>query len=247
MEVTGRVALVTGAGRGIGRAVALKLASTGAAVVVNSLNTENAAAVVAEIVQNKGQAIAIQADVSREDAVTRMVDEVVSAYGHVDILVNNAGITSDQLLLRMTDAEWQRVIDVDLHSVFLCSRAVLRPMLKGRWGRIINMASVVGLVGNPGQTNYAAAKAGIIGFTRALSKEVGTRSVTVNAVAPGFIQTDMTAGLTDPQRADLTARIPLGYLGEAADVAGLVAFLASEEARYITGQVIAVDGGMTGS
>jgi 3-oxoacyl-[acyl-carrier protein] reductase len=245
MDLTGRVALVTGAGRGIGRAVALKLASNGATVAVNSLNPEHAAAVVAEIENAKGQAMPVPADVSQSEAVGTMVDGVVSAYGHLDILVNNAGVTNDQLLMRMTDASWQKVMTVDLDSVFFCSRAVLRPMLKGRWGRIINMASVVGLVGNPGQTNYAAAKAGIIGFTRALAKEVGTRAVTVNAVAPGFILTDMTAGLTDQQRVDLTSRIPLGYLGEPADVAGLVAFLASEEARYITGQVIAVDGGMT--
>ena len=247
MDLTGKVALVTGAGRGIGRAVALKLASNGAIVAVNSLNPENAAAVVAAIKKADGQAMCVPADVSQAKAVGMMVDEVVTAYGHLDILVNNAGVTSDQLLLRMTDADWEKVMTVDLGSVFLCSRAVLRPMLKGRWGRIINMASVVGLVGNPGQTNYAAAKAGIIGFTRALAKEVGTRAVTVNAVAPGFILTDMTAGLTDPQRAELIARIPLGYLGEPADVAALVDFLASEEARYITGQVFAVDGGMTGS
>ncbi len=247
MELTGRVALVTGAGRGIGRAIAARLAALGAMVAVNSLNPAHAAAVVDEIKATGGQALAVPADVSQGAAVNRMVDGVLKAYGHLDILVNNAGVTSDQLLMRMTDAEWERVIAVDLQSVFLCSRAVLRPMLKGRWGRIINMASVVGLVGNPGQTNYAAAKAGIIGFTRALAKEVGTRSVTVNAVAPGFIATDMTAGLTEPQRAELLARIPLGCLGQPEDVANLVGFLASEGARYITGQVIAVDGGMTGN
>ena len=174
-----------------------------------------------------------------------MVDTAIATYGRVDILVNNAGINRDQLLMRMTEEDWDRVLAVDLKSVFLCTRAVLRPMLKQRQGRIISIASIVGLVGNPGQANYAAAKAGIIGFTKTVAREVASRGITVNAIAPGFIDTDMTQKLSENQRQELMARIPLGCLGSPEDVAGAVAFLASDEARYITGQVLTVDGGMT--
>jgi 3-oxoacyl-[acyl-carrier protein] reductase len=176
-----------------------------------------------------------------------MMDVAIAAYGHIDILVNNAGITRDQLLLRMTDSEWDDVLNIDLRSVFLCTRAVLRYMIKERKGRIVSIASIVGLMGNAGQANYAAAKAGIVGFTRSVAKEVASRGITANAVAPGFIETDMTAKLSEKQKQDLMSRIPLGYLGTPQDVAEVVAFLASDEARYITGQVITVDGGMGGA
>jgi 3-oxoacyl-[acyl-carrier protein] reductase len=247
MDLTGRVALVTGAGRGIGHAIATRLAAAGAMVAVNDRKLEKAQSVACELVALGGQAIGVAADVTSAGDVAGMVEEIITAYGHLDILINNAGITSDQLLLRMSEEEWDRVLTVDLKSVFLCSRASLKPMIKARWGRIINMSSVVGLMGNAGQTNYAAAKAGIIGFTRSLAKEVASRGITVNAIAPGFIETDMTARMSEKQRQEITGQIPLGCLGLPQDVADLAAFLASTEARYITGQVIAVDGGLHGS
>jgi 3-oxoacyl-[acyl-carrier protein] reductase len=174
-----------------------------------------------------------------------MIETTMATYGRIDILVNNAGINRDQLLIRMSDDDWDRVMDIDLKSVFLCTRAVLKHMLKARWGRVISIASIVGLVGNPGQANYAAAKAGIIGFTKSTAREVASRGITVNAIAPGFIDTEMTQRLKEDKRQELMSRIPLGYLGSPDDIAEAVAFLASEEARYITGQVLAVDGGMT--
>jgi 3-oxoacyl-[acyl-carrier protein] reductase len=247
MDLTGRVALVTGAGRGIGHAIAIRLAAVGATVAVNDRKLDKAKAVACELIALGGQAIGVAADVTSAGDVADMVETILDAYGHLDILINNAGITSDQLLLRMSDEEWDRVLTVDLKSVFLCSRASLKPMIKARWGRIINMSSVVGLMGNAGQTNYAAAKAGIIGFTRSLAKEVASRGITVNAIAPGFIETDMTARMSEKQRQDITGQIPLGCLGLPQDVAEMAAFLASAEARYITGQVIAVDGGLHGS
>ncbi len=245
MNLKNRVALVTGAGRGIGKAIVLRLAREGATIAVNDLRLENTLAVVEEITSLGVPAIGLPADVSSANDVNAMVDAVIAAYGRLDILINNAGIAQDQLLMRMTEEQWDRVIAIDLKSVFLCSRAATKHMLKAKWGRIISLASVVGLIGNPGQSNYAAAKAGIIGFTRALAREVGTRGITVNALAPGFIETDMTAQLPEKQREELAARIPLGYLGAPEDVASACAFLASEEARYITGHVITVDGGMT--
>jgi 3-oxoacyl-[acyl-carrier protein] reductase len=247
MNLSGKIALVTGAGRGIGKAITLKLASEGAITVVNDISLTNAQTVVDEIKVQGGDGLAVAADVSSAADVARMMEVAIGAYGHIDILVNNAGITRDQLLLRMTDSEWDDVLNIDLRSVFLCTRAVLKHMLKERKGRIVSIASIVGLMGNAGQANYAAAKAGIIGFTRSVAKEVASRGITANAVAPGFIETDMTAKLSEKQKQDLMSRIPLGYLGTPRDVAEVVAFLASDKARYITGQVITIDGGMGGA
>jgi len=246
MDLSNRVAIVTGSGRGIGRAIALKLAEVGATVVVNDIG-ESVNTVVEEIKAMKRQGLAVEADVSLSPDVSRLVETTVATLGKVDILVNNAGITRDQLLIRMSDEDWDRVLNVNLKSVFLCSRAVLRHMLKQRWGRIISLASIVGVVGNQGQANYASAKAGIIGFTRTIAKEVASRGITANAVAPGFIDTEMTQRLPEDWKQQLKSRIPVGYLGTPRDVAETVAFLASEEARYITGQVINIDGGMAGA
>jgi len=245
MDLSDRVAIVTGSGRGIGRAIALKLAEVGATVVVNDIGDPGPAQSVAEEIRAMGrESTVILADVSHSPDVARLVEETMTAYGRVDILVNNAGIARDQLLMRMSDEDWDQVLRVDLRSVFLCTRAVLRSMLKQRRGRIVSIASIVGIVGNQGQANYASAKAGIIGFTRTMAKEVASRGITVNAVAPGFIDTDMTKQLEVTQRDELGRHIPLGYPGSPRDVAEAVAFLASEEARYITGQVLNVDGGM---
>jgi 3-oxoacyl-[acyl-carrier protein] reductase len=243
MNLSNRVALVTGSGRGIGKAIALKLAEAGAHVAVND-TSGNAQKVSEQIRQNGKQSIACVADVSSSVEVNAMMDEVAETFGKIDILVNNAGIIRDQLLIRMTDEEWESVLDVDLKSVFFCTRAAIKYMLKQRYGRIISISSVVGLVGNAGQSNYASAKAGIIGFTKSIAREVAARGITVNAVAPGFIDTGMTQCLTDEQKQELFMRIPLGYLGSSEDVANAVVFLASDEARYITGQVLSVDGGM---
>ena len=247
MDLSNRVAIVTGSGRGIGQAIALKLAEAGAAVVINDIGEASAIeSVVEEIRSMNREGLAVLADISSSSDVDRLVETAITTYGRVDILVNNAGITRDQLLLRMSEEDWDKVININLKSVFLCTKAVLRHMIKQRWGRIINMASIVGIVGNPGQANYASAKAGIIGFTRTIAKEVASRSITVNAIAPGFIDTQMTQQLEESQRQELQRRIPLGYLGTPRDVAEAVAFLASEEARYITGHVLNVDGGMLG-
>jgi 3-oxoacyl-[acyl-carrier protein] reductase len=243
MNLANRVALVTGSSRGIGKAIALKLSEAGANVVVND-SSGNAGEVSEQIKLNGKQSIACVADVSSSAEVNAMVEQTVGTFGKIDILVNNAGIIRDQLLLKMTDAEWESVLDVNLKSVFFCTRAVIKYMLKQRYGRIINISSVVGLIGNVGQANYASAKAGIIGFTRSVAREVAPRGITVNAVAPGFIDTGMTQRLTDEQKQTLLTRIPLGYLGSPEDVASTVVFLASDEARYITGQVLSVDGGM---
>jgi len=246
MDFNGKVALVTGSGRGIGKAIALKLAEAGATLVINDVgDSAPAEQTVAEIKNLNRQAIVGMADVSSSADVNRMVETAIATFGKIDILVNNAGITRDQLTMKMTDEEWDKVLAIDLKSVFLCTRAVLRPMLKQRSGRIISMSSVVGIIGNAGQANYAAAKAGIIGFTRTIAKEVASRGITVNAVAPGFIDTPMTQVLPAERKQALLANIPLGYLGAPRDIAETVAFLASEEARYITGQVITVDGGIS--
>jgi len=247
MDLSNRVAIVTGSGRGIGRAIALKLAEVGATVVITDIDEALAGNVVEEIKTMKRQSLAVVADVSSLPDVTRLVDETMAAFGKVDILVNNAGITRDHLLLRMSEEEWDKVLNVNLKSVFLCTKAVLRHMVKQRWGRIISIASIVGIVGNPGQANYASAKAGIIGFTRTIAKEVGSHNVTVNAIAPGFIDTEMTQRLKEELREEIRRRIPLNSFGSPRDVAEAVAFLASEEARYITGQVLNVDGGMAGA
>jgi len=243
MDLSNRVAIVTGSGRGIGRAIALKLAEVGATVVVNDIG-ETVEAVAEEIKAMNRQSLAVLADVSLSSDVARLVEETIASYSKVDILVNNAGINRDQLLLRMSDEDWDKVLNVNLRSVFLCTRAVLRHMIKQRWGRIISIASIVGLMGNPGQANYASAKAGIIGFTRTIAKEVASRGITANAIAPGFIDTEMTQRLEESWKQELRRRIPLGDFGSPRDVAEAVAFLASEEAGYITGQVLGVDGGM---
>ncbi|MCG8364552.1 MAG: 3-oxoacyl-[acyl-carrier-protein] reductase [Pseudanabaenales cyanobacterium] len=239
-----KVAIVTGASRGIGRAVAVALAAEGADVVVNYASSSGAAdAVVAEIRAMGGGAIALQADVSQADQVAALISATMDKWGHIDVLVNNAGITRDTLLLRMKPEDWQAVIDLNLTGVFLCTRAVSKIMLKQRSGRIINIASVAGRMGNPGQANYSAAKAGVIGFTKTVAKELGVRGVTVNAVAPGFIATDMTEKLSNPE--EIIKFIPLGRYGQPQEVAGLVRFLAADPAAaYITGQVVNVDGGM---
>ncbi|MBI3040586.1 MAG: 3-oxoacyl-[acyl-carrier-protein] reductase [Chloroflexi bacterium] len=245
MDLANRVAIVTGSSRGIGRAIALKLAEVGATVVITgSSDAATVDSVAEEVRAMNRQSLAILVDVSLSSDVDRMVAETVATYGRLDILVNNAGITRDQLVLRMSDEDWDKVLNVNLKSVFLCTRAVLRHMLKQRWGRIISITSIVALTGNAGQANYASAKAGIIGFTRTIAREVASRGITANAIAPGFIETRMTQRLGEKQRQELTGRIPLGYLGTPRDVAEAVAFLASEEARYITGQVLNVDGGL---
>lgn len=247
MDISNRVAIVTGSARGIGQAIALKLAEVGATVVVNDIGeAEPLESVAEEIRAMNRQSLAVIADVSSSSEVANLVDKTINTYGKVDILVNNAGITRDRLVLRMSDEDWDIVLNVDLKSAFFCTRAVLRSMLKQRWGRIISITSIVGEVGNPGQANYAAAKAGIIGFTRSIAKEVASRGITANAIAPGFIDTKLTQQLEEKQAQELLKRIPLGYLGSPRDVAEAVAFLASEEARYITGQVLNVDGGMAG-
>ena len=243
MDLSNRVAIVTGSGRGIGRAIALKLAEVGATVVVNDIG-EAAESVAEEIKAMNGQSMAILANVSSSSDVARMVEESIAAYEKVDILVNNAGIARDQLMLRMTEEDWDSVLDINLKGAFLCARAVLRHMIKQRWGRIICIASIAGIVGNKGQANYASAKAGIIGLTRTIAKEVASRGITANAIAPGVIDTEMTQQLPENWKEELKNNIPLGYIGSPRDVAEAVAFLASEEARYITGQVLSVDGGM---
>ncbi|MEH1917262.1 3-oxoacyl-[acyl-carrier-protein] reductase [Nostoc sp.] len=239
-----KVAIVTGASRGIGRAIAIELASQGAIAVVNYANSSAAAeAVVTEITAAGGQAIAIQADVSKSAQVDALVKSVMEKFSRVDILVNNAGITRDNLLLRLKTEDWQAVIDLNLTGVFLCTRAISKIMLKQRSGRIINITSVAGLMGNPGQSNYSAAKAGVIGFTKSVAKELATRGITVNAVAPGFISTDMTSDLNNPE--DILKYIPLGRFGQPEEIAGMVRFLAADPAAaYVTGQVFNVDGGM---
>ena len=241
-----KVALVTGAGRGIGKAIALELAKKGYAVAVN-YNKSSAAAdeTVKEISALSGKAVAIKADVSSPEEVKYMFKTAAEALGTVEILVCNAGITKDNLLMSMKDEEWNTVSSAGLSSLFYCSREALRPMLKARFGRIIAVSSVVGLVGNPGQCNYSAAKAGMTGFVKSLAREVGSRGITVNAVAPGYIDTDMTSVLSEEVRTAMISGIPAGRIGKPEDIAKAVAFLASDDASYVHGQVIAVDGGMT--
>ena len=241
-----RIALVTGASRGIGRETALELARRGCSVAVNYSRSEKAAEeTVAEIEAMGRRAFAVKADVSSAAEVKEMFAAVASKLGPVEILVCNAGITRDNLLMRMKEDEWNDVISADLSSLFYCAKEALRPMLKARWGRIIAISSVTGLVGNPGQCNYAAAKAGMTGFIKSLAKEVGSRGITANAVAPGYIETDMTSELPSEIREAMLKNIPSGRPGTPSDVAKAVAFIASEDSEYIQGQVIAVDGGMT--
>ncbi len=245
MLLDGKVAIITGASRGIGRSVAIDLAKAGAKVVINYAGNTAAAEEVQRIIaENGGQAILAQADVSSAEAVEAMVKETVSAFGRIDILVNNAGITRDTLLMRMKETDWDAVINTNLKGIFNCTKAVSRIMMKQKSGYIVNMSSVVGLMGNAGQSNYAAAKAGVIGFTKAMAKELAPRGITVNAIAPGFIATDMTAVLSDQVKEELAGKIPLGRLGDPKDVAQAVLFLVSGSADYITGQTLNVDGGM---
>ncbi len=241
----GKTAIVTGASRGIGREIAILLGKEGARVAVNySGSKEKAEEVVELIKQSGGDAFAIQANVSDSEQVKQMIDETLKTFGSIDMLVNNAGITRDNLLMRMKEDEWDDVININLKGVFLCTKAVTRQMMKQRAGKIVNLASIVGVIGNPGQANYVAAKAGVIGLTKTTARELATRNITVNAVAPGFITTDMTDALPEDVKEQMLASIPLGKLGAAEDVAGAVAFLLSDDANYITGQTINVDGGM---
>jgi 3-oxoacyl-[acyl-carrier protein] reductase len=243
LDLSGKVAIVTGASRGIGRAIAEALAARGAHVVA-AARGEHAAGTVEVIQQAGGRAEAATLDVTDAGAVTALVAGVLERHGRIDVLVNNAGIARDQLMLRMKRDDWDQVLATNLTAAFSCSQAVLKPMVKQRAGRIISVSSVVGQSGNAGQANYAASKAGLIGFSKALAREVASRSITVNVVAPGLIDTDMTKAITEQAQTDWTAQIPLGRLGTPRDVAAAVCFLASDEAAYITGQVLAVNGGM---
>ncbi|MGE6753146.1 3-oxoacyl-[acyl-carrier-protein] reductase [Rossellomorea sp. NPDC071047] len=245
MNLEGKVALVTGASRGIGREIALELAREGCNVAVNYSGSEAKANEVVDEIKGLGrEAIAIQCNVSDSDAVQEMVKETIGQFGSVDILVNNAGITKDNLLMRMKEAEWDDVININLKGVFLCTKAVTRQMMKQRSGRIINISSIVGVSGNPGQANYVAAKSGVIGLTKTTAKELAPRGITVNAIAPGFISTDMTDQLPEDVRNEMLKQIPLSRFGDPQDIAKVVTFVASESASYMTGQTLHIDGGM---
>ncbi len=244
-DIEGRFALVTGASKGIGRAVALRLGEQGVSIAVNYNSSPDEADRTVEGLHELGvNAFSVQADVSDLDQVSRMIDEVNERFEHIDILVNNAGIISDSLLVRMSDDAWDRVIATNLNGMFYCTRAVVRQMIRRRWGRIINIGSVVGIRGNIGQANYSASKAGMIGFTKALAKEVATRGITVNTVTPGYISTDTVDVLPQATKDRIMTWIPQGHFGEVDDVAHLVAFIASQKAKYMTGQIVSVDGGM---
>ena len=241
-----KVAVITGASGGIGAAVARRLAAQGCYVVLGYCRSrEKAESLCRELRETGGEAVSFRADLTKAEEAKALIDFAVQQYGHLDILVNNAGITRDNLVMRMKEADFDQVIETNLKGTFLCMKAVARPMMKQRYGRIVNLSSVVGLRGNAGQVNYAASKAGVVGMTKSLAKELASRGVTVNAVAPGFIATDMTAAMTDAAKEATLAAIPMSRLGAPEDVARAVAFLASDEAAYITGQVLAVDGGMS--
>jgi len=243
-QLENQIAVVTGAGRGIGRAIALKFAAEGADVVCVSRTAENSEKVVGEVRALGRKAWAHALDVADSASVSAAAEKILAEAGRVDILVNNAGVTRDGLLMRMSDADWDTVLDTNLKGAFLVTKAFSRAMLKQRAGRIINIASVIGLIGNAGQCNYAASKAGLIGFTQSAAREFGSRSITVNAIAPGFTETDMTADIKPEMKAEVLKQIPLGCFGQAEDIANAALFLASPAARYITGQVLTVDGGM---
>jgi 3-oxoacyl-[acyl-carrier protein] reductase len=243
-QLANQIAVVTGAGRGIGRAIALKFAQEGADVVVVSRTQENSEKVAAEIRVLGKRAWAFAVDVADAAAVSAAAEKILAEAGKVDILVNNAGVTRDGLLMRMSDADWDTVLDTNLKGAFLVTKAFSRAMIKARTGRIINISSVIGLIGNAGQSNYAASKAGLIGFTQSCAREFAGRGITVNAIAPGFIETDMTAELNEALRAEILKKIPLGSLGQADDIAAAALYLAAASGRYVTGQVLTVDGGM---
>ena len=243
-QLTNQIAVVTGAGRGIGRAIALKFANEGADVVVVSRTQENSEKVAAEIRALGRKAWAHAVDVANAAAVNAAAEKILADCGKVDILVNNAGVTRDGLLMRMSDADWDTVLDTNLKGAFLVTKAFSRAMIKARTGRIINISSVIGLIGNAGQSNYAASKAGLIGFTQSCAREFAGRGITVNAIAPGFIETDMTAELNETRRAEILKKIPLGSLGQSEDIAAAAFYLAGASGRYVTGQVLTVDGGM---
>lgn len=241
MNLSGKIALVTGASRGIGRAIAEKLVACGA-TVIGTATTEKGAEAISQYLDQNGKGLAL--NVTDEASIESVISTVKAEFGDIDILVNNAGITRDNLLMRMKEDEWQDILDTNLTSVFRLSKALMRTMMKKRYGRIITIGSVVGTMGNAGQANYAAAKAGLIGFSKSLAREVASRGITVNVVAPGFIETDMTAALTDEQKALTLAQVPVGRLGQPTEIANAVAFLASDEASYITGETLHVNGGM---
>jgi 3-oxoacyl-[acyl-carrier protein] reductase len=242
-DLDGKAALVTGGSRGIGRAIAVALAAHGARVAVNYA-TNAAAADEAVMAIGKDNAVAVAGDVSDPTAAASLVEATIAAFGRIDILVNNAGVTADDLILRMSEDEWDRVLDTNLKGTFSVTKAAIRPMVRQRFGRIINISSVAGIVGNAGQANYSAAKAGIIGFTKAIAKEVASRSITANVIAPGFVDTEMTADLTDAQRSEIMRMVALGRTATPQDIAPAAVFLASDEAAYITGHVLTVDGGL---
>ncbi len=243
-DLTGKVALVTGGSRGIGRAIVLALAAQGTKVAINYATNAAAAEETARAAGGEGAVITIGGDVADPATAAKLVEGTVAAFGRIDIVVNNAGVTGDDLILRMSDAEWDKVLDTNLKGTFHVTKAALRPMVRQRWGRVICISSVAGIVGNAGQANYAAAKAGVIGFTKTIAKEVASRNITANVIAPGFIGTEMTSGLTDAQHQEIMGMVAAGRPGKPEDVAPAAVFLASDEAAYITGHVLTVDGGL---